>query len=311
MEWMEPMEPVLTDSVVRTAGYIHHIKWDGIRGLTYVQNGQVRIFNKSGRERTGFYPEAEKIGELINVKEAVLDGELVVFDKSRPSFQSVLKRDRLNNIRNLSLFIEKYPVRYILFDMLWYNGMDIRYLPLNKRMDMLRSCFKPNEFITVTDDFTDGAKLFDLMKHENLEGIVSKSPTGFYIGGKRHNYWYKTKVQKKILAIVFGLNLKEGFPSSLILGVYHDGIAVYIGSAAIGLKNSDLRLLSTYTERLRQNNCPFVEYDISDNVIWLKPSLTCWIGFAERTSEGLLRQPRILGFTDLSVDEAVGDEIIT
>lgn len=46
------------------------------------------------------------------------------------------------------------------------------------------------------------------------------------------------------------------------------------------------------------------------DAVWLKPVLTAWVNFLEWTSDGNLRHPKILGFTDLSPHEATGAEFI-
>jgi ATP-dependent DNA ligase len=39
------MEPVKTDHVVTDDGFIHQIKWDGVRGVAVVESAGVRVFH--------------------------------------------------------------------------------------------------------------------------------------------------------------------------------------------------------------------------------------------------------------------------
>lgn len=308
MERIAPMEPILSERVEERENFIHQIKWDGIRGMTWTKDGAIRIFNKSGRERTGFYPEVEKLPLLLKSREVVVDGELVVFEGLRPSFQSVLKRDRLKNRQNVSAYIKQYPVRYLLFDCLVFDGVDIRNLPLSERLDILRRAFTPDENIIITDDFTDGLALFKFTKENDYEGIVSKDQTSAYTSGKKHDSWFKTKNQKALLAVVTGVALKQGFPNSLILGVYDQGNLIYIGNVASGLKEGDKKMLSDHINRLKQDQCPFEGFESGSPAWWFKPVLTCRVRFMEWTSEGVMRHPVLVGFTDLPAKDAVLEE---
>lgn len=82
MEWFEPMDPILTNTVIQGNGWIHQVKWDGIRGLCYKEDNNIRLYTKSRRERSQWYPEV--VGEimgLISCSQVVLDGELIVPDE--------------------------------------------------------------------------------------------------------------------------------------------------------------------------------------------------------------------------------------
>ena len=41
MDWMEPMEPVLVESVTKGADWVHKVNWDGIRMLCYVERDRI------------------------------------------------------------------------------------------------------------------------------------------------------------------------------------------------------------------------------------------------------------------------------
>lgn len=308
MEKIEPMEPILKETVEKRENFIHQIKWDGIRGITWIKDGRIRIFNKSGRERTGFYPEVLTLPLLLKTNEAVVDGELVVFDGLRPYFFSVLKRDRVKNLSSVNMIVKQYPVRYILFDCIVFDGEDIRKKPLEERLELLRGNFIPDQNIIVTDDFSDGVSLFHFTKEQGYEGIVSKDQTSAYIAGKKHNSWFKTKNQKELLAVVAGVLLKQGFLSSLILGAYDQGSLVYVGNVSTGLKESDKKLITDYKSRLRQDPCPFKDAPSLSPVWWFSPALTCRVRFLEWTSDGVMRHPVLVGFTKHPAKDAVLEE---
>lgn len=309
MELIPVMEPLPAKEVISGSEWIHQVKWDGIRGITYIDYGKLSIFTKNGRERTTFYPELKDTIQLLKGDQAILDGEIVVFDShNKPSFQRVLTRERIRVAGNLPRYIQSYPVNYIIFDILFLNGKDLRSLPLSERSDILSRHIQKSSNITVTDSFENGLELYELMKEKNYEGIVSKNKSSRYLAGKKHNEWYKTKIVKKILAVIGGLSWKAGMPNSLLLGIYEQDDLSYIGNASIGLTQSDFRLLKEYSSSLQQEKSPFVNLTNVRDTTWLKPVLTCWVSFLEWTEGRSLRHPQILGFSSEQAPNAVGKE---
>lgn len=310
--WITPMEPKLTQTVPDSKDYIHQVKWDGVRGLCYIENGHVRIFTKKGRERTGFYPELDLLPSLLKAENAVLDGELIILnDDMKPSFQLSLIRERISDITRVEYYSKKYPASYIVFDIMLINGSVLTGKPLFERDYILRNTLEPKKTIAITDNYEDGSQLFTLMKEKVWEGIVSKKADSLYIPGKAHNQWFKTKLSRKILAVVAGLTMRYDLPNALVLAISGAEGFYYIGRASAGLSQAQLKLLKEYIPVLRQKELPFpANSGEFKGVVWLKPHLTVWISFLEWTSIGMLRHPKILGFTPLKPEEATGREFV-
>lgn len=308
MKWLEPMEPISKSTVIQKEDWIHQVKWDGIRGLCYIEKNQYNLYTKKGNQRTNFYPELREILKIFNGSDGILDGEIVVMDEGRPSFYRSLIRERVRNLKGISRYETKYPAQYILFDILYWNGKDLRELPTFERKNRLEKVINKTETITITDDFPDGKSLFQLMKEKNFEGIVSKNNNSPYFPGKKHADWYKTKIYKQMLVTVGGLNWKEGMPNSILLGVYENRELRYIGNASSGLKAKDFILLKEYTKEFQQGQSPFSNLKVSRNSTWFTPRLTCWVRFLEWTEDGRLRHPQIIGFSDQEPEEAEGKE---
>lgn len=311
MEWFEPMEPISRPDVINDAGWIHQVKWDGIRGLCYITGRNLSIFTKSGRERTKYYPELSVLPGLLNCTDAVIDGEMIVLDEdTKPSFYLSLSRERVKDERQIEAASKKYPVTYVAFDILSRQGKTLTSVPLAQRRLILKETLGPDGNIAITDDFKDGAALFDLMKKKGWEGIVSKRLSSFYLKGKNHNDWYKTKLSRKMLAIVCGVMFKQEHPNSLLLGIMREDGIKYIGRASIGLTQENLKMLGKAAV-LQSGKKPF-EINLSEfkNAKWLEHFITCWVSFLEWTNDGGLRHPRIIGFSGATPSEADGKEFI-
>lgn len=290
------MEPVPIPEVAE-GNFIHQIKWDGIRGISVIENGVVSVYSKSGHNATAAYPELIALTRQMDAKQAVLDGELVVFVDGKPSFYHVLKRSRMNG----SIAAAKYSVRYIVFDLVMLDGKDLRYTPIEERQKLLESRFAGSPEMALADSFDDGIALFALMKQKNMEGIVSKRLGSLYSMGKSHRDWYKTKTAKKMLCAVTGVHFNGGQAASIMLGVYRDAGLVPVGHVGTGLSQDDLHRLGEYAHRLGTS--------MGKADVLLEPRLTCWVRFAEWTPTLTLRHPVLLGFSDKAPQEAKGEEI--
>lgn len=314
MDWIAPMEPISSDTIKTGKDWIYQIKWDGIRGLIYYQKGsnkQIRIFTKNKRERTLFYPELQLIKDIVTGDSAVLDGELIVLgENSKPSFHLCLIRERVGSLSRLSYYVKKYPVIYIVFDILYFQDNLLTNLPLNQRQEILHRSLKPDSNIIFADNYIDGSGLFNVMKKKGWEGIVSKKLSSLYYPGKNHREWFKHKILKKILAAVCGVQWKGELPNSLILGIINENNWIFIGKVSSGLTQEDLQLLKVHALRVKEEVCPFEEIEKwrNQHITWLNPSLTCWIRFLEWTNDGVLRNPVILGFSDFPAEQATGKE---
>ncbi|MBP7175180.1 MAG: non-homologous end-joining DNA ligase [Thermoclostridium sp.] len=311
MEWMEPMEPILLETVIKGGDWVHQIKWDGIRGLCYVEQGRTRLFTRSGRERIAWYPEVANINSMLNCNEAVLDGELIVLnEEGRPSFYHVMARERVKRQERVVHYREKYPVQYMVFDILYRDGVDLREEPLKERKTILEKTLKGDGMIQVVSDYWDGEGLLYAMKEKRMEGIVSKQTSSRYSNGKKHRAWFKTKIKKRLLCVVCGVKLKEGEIKSLVLGISQNGRLIPVGNVSSGLSYKDKTLLAQALSQLQQKESPFGEEIKEKDVIWFQPVLTVQVVFMEREPQGGLRHPVLEGFSAKKPDEATGEEEI-
>jgi bifunctional non-homologous end joining protein LigD len=290
------MEPIAKSQVLK-GDFIHQIKWDGIRGICVMENDAVSVFTKKGRNATAAYPELAVVTRQLDAKQAVLDGEMVVFADGKPSFYHALKRSRIHR----PAVAAHYAVRYIIFDLLMLDGEDLRRTPIEHRQALLKQRFTDSAIAALADSFDDGEALFALMKQKNMEGIVSKRRGSLYTAGKTHNDWFKTKTVKKMLCAVIGVHFNEGQAASLILGIYREGELVSVGHVGTGLSQSDLRRLGEYA--MREGKAAGKQ----DRLV--EPRLTCWVRFAEWTPTLTLRHPVMLGFADSKPEQAAGEEL--
>jgi ATP dependent DNA ligase domain len=77
-------------SVPTSAGWACEIKFDGVRAISYVTGGGVRLYSRNDRDITASYPD---VAAVLVEDGLVLDGELVALDShGRPDFELLQHR---------------------------------------------------------------------------------------------------------------------------------------------------------------------------------------------------------------------------
>lgn len=155
---LEPILPMLAREVPRGREWTYELKLDGFRGMLYVNRSQGQFRSKRKLLLHRFRDLANGLAGVLDVDDAVFDGEVVAFRKGLPDFNA--------------LFFDRGSAAYVAFDLLWLNGRDLRSLPLWRRKRMLKNVVKSSP-IAVVDSTTD-ARLFDVAAKMDLEGVVAK-----------------------------------------------------------------------------------------------------------------------------------------
>jgi bifunctional non-homologous end joining protein LigD len=133
------------------------VKLDGIRACVTIDGDKVRITNRTGRDITIRYPEIVQALSGLGIR-AVLDGEIVVMVNGKPNFHAVQIRDAQSNPKAALALSRKTPARFIAFDVLVVNGIDVtgpRGLTYEARHDRLEALARDSE-LDINPVFDDG-----------------------------------------------------------------------------------------------------------------------------------------------------------
>lgn len=294
--WIQPMEPVPHPRPFDSEDYIFQVKWDGVRILAFIGE-RIRLQSKKLKDKTEKYPELHQLKDLIKAREAVLDGEVVVIHKGKPSFPEVIRRDFSSDMGKIKSLTAAIPVDYIIFDILYLNGMDLTGMPLYRRQEILAEVLIEKGPVHIIENFDKGKDLFNAVSEQGLEGIVAKIKDSPYLFGKS-NYWKKVKCRRSQLCVAGGYVLKDGRPVSILLGAFREDRLLYIGRASAGMKEKDFAILRDFTTDLIIPEPPFLNppHIKGETYVWLKPLLTVKVEYAEWTEDMKLRAPSLKGF---------------
>ena len=225
------MLATLVDKPFNNKDWVFEVKWDGIRSIFYLHKTKdiLKLQSRNGINITHRYPEiTESLRQVIKCNESVIvDGEIVVLNKEGyPEFGSHKERMSVNSDREISRLSKTIPATYYLFDILYYDGQDLRnrdYIDRRRILNEVVSQSNNRKRVRISDYIEQqGVAVFENIKKMNLEGIIAKRKDSKYIQGTRSKDWLKIKNTKTQDCVVIGYTTGEGNREkhfgSLILG---------------------------------------------------------------------------------------------
>ncbi|MGI3785077.1 MAG: non-homologous end-joining DNA ligase, partial [Janthinobacterium lividum] len=201
---VEPMLATLTDgkNFGPEEGWAFEMKWDGMRAVAYLVGGRVRLLSRKGRDESAAYPDVVEPLSRLDVRDAVLDGEIVVTDASgRPDFGLLQNRINLSRPADVERATQTWPAQLMVFDVLELDGESLLARPYAGRRAILENMGLEDlgldalgERIHVPPAFhVDLAAARDISRQLRLEGVVAKRTDSTYSPGRRARDWLKIK----------------------------------------------------------------------------------------------------------------------
>ncbi|HEY4441816.1 MAG TPA: non-homologous end-joining DNA ligase, partial [Candidatus Elarobacter sp.] len=295
---VKPMLTTLVEAPFDDPRWLFELKWDGYRAIAVVENDRVTLTSRTGKDLLHQFREMENLPRAFRSIPIVVDGELCVLDaQGRPDFQALQSRDK--PIRGVKR-AKPSPVIYVVFDLIYADGRDLRELPLVERKRRLQELIVPDRGVMYSQHVdANGTALFELAEQRGLEGIVGKVRDGTYRSGIRSREWVKIKAKQRQEFVIGGWTeprgSRKGF-GSLLVGYYEGDELHYAGHVGTGFDEKRLDDLMARMKPLERKTPPFVDAPKPNTPAhWIKPELVCEVAFAEWTREGILRQPVFMG----------------
>jgi DNA ligase D-like protein (predicted ligase) len=296
---VKPMEPMAHPQPFDSEDYLFEVKWDGVRMIAFCQNGKVRLQNRRLRDRTSQYPELQVLGAVLGLRQCVLDGEVIAMRNGTPSFSRVMERDRCTDPGRISQYAQRFPVEFMVFDIIMLDDTDLSARPLHARKPMLQDLLRGFEspVHTVDSHQHKGVSLYEATRANALEGIVAKRIDSPYVQGGKSRHWLKIKHTRYQCCVVGGYAKGAGGTLSLLAGVYYGESLRYAGRVSSGISVRDHETFTWLAKDIGQDTSPFVDLVHARNVTWLLPALTFVSEFTEWTDDMRMRAPRFKGFS--------------
>jgi bifunctional non-homologous end joining protein LigD len=299
---LRPMLAEAQEKPFNAPGWLFELKLDGYRTLA-CRDQTSRLLSRNGNDLSACFPEIVQALKALPFERVLLDGELVALDEhGRPNFQRLQQRAQLRRALDIRHAVVDCPVTFYAFDLLAFDGFDLRGLPLSTRKGLLQRVAPLAGVIRYLDHFEgDGIVLYQQVQKLGLEGIVAKRGDSPYKSG-RSPLWIKVRTRRTEDFVVVGFTAPKGSRSgfgALHLGSYHNGKLRYSGRAGSGFSEKQLSEVRQTLQSLLLGEAPCSgPLPQGDGTRWVEPRLVCEVEYTERTVEGLLRQPVFLRFRD-------------
>ncbi len=273
--------------------WVHEVKYDGYRARISVEGGRARLFTRSNQDWTDKFGPIVSAASHLPATNALLDGEIVVLDKSGVSHFGALQ-EALSS-KNTG------AMTYMAFDLLYLDGRDLRQLPLTERKRLLgdllsrvegETPLRLSEHLSVS-----GPEFHDQACRLGLEGSISKRADAPWRPGRGRD-WIKTKCLLEQEFVVAGWTKPAGSRAgfgALLLAVNESGGLRYAGRVGTGFSDRELIALRDRLETLAADTPPLLDPPPLKAVHWVRPELVVEVAFLEWTGDGLVRQAKFGG----------------
>lgn len=225
-------------------------KWDGIRAQIICRNHQAAIWSRNHELITPSFPEL--VSTLSGENDFILDGEILAYENDKPRPFSDLQK-RLSRKVVTSAVQARYPVAFMVYDLIEWRGKDRRQDSFQERRELLAS--SPQLFLNLHWKLSPLLPFASWEEVQQLrakaselltEGIMLKRKSSAYGIGRKRGDWWKYKVDSMTVDAVLlyaqpGSGYRSGLYTDYTFGVWDSGELVPIAKAYSGLTQQEIR----------------------------------------------------------------------
>jgi len=235
-------------------------KWDGIRGQIVKRNDELFIWSRGEELVTDQFPELHFLkDELPNG--VVLDGEILsIKDGKVQSFSTLQQRLNRKTINKSQL--NDAPIGFFTYDILEYNGEDIRQEPLEKRRSILENVIsglvtKNIALLSPVINFKSWEQLATIRetaREINSEGIMLKKLSSTFHTGRKRGDWWKWKINPFTVDTVMiyaqkGSGRRANFFTDYTFAVRDGDKLITIAKAYSGLTDKEIKEVNSFVNK--------------------------------------------------------------
>jgi DNA ligase-1 len=280
-------------------------KWDGIRGQIIKRENQIFIWSRGEELINEQFPEIAELNDILP-NGTTLDGEIVCISKGdylTPMPFNLLQK-RLGRKKPGNQILSEIPVIFIAYDILEWEGKDIRNEILSKRrnlLDLFIHSLNPGKILISPliefKNINDLKKIRDKARLDKVEGIMIKRKNSVYLTGRKKGDWWKWKTDPYTIDCVLiyaqaGHGRRGGLYTDYTFAVKDGDKLVPFTKAYSGLTDKEIKEVDVFIKRNAVEKFGPVRT--------VKPELVFEIAFediqeSKRHKSGVaLRFPRIL-----------------
>ncbi len=238
-------------------------KWDGIRAQVIKRADEVFIWSRGEDLITERFPEIATAAEALE-NGTVLDGEILPFlDETVLPFTELQRRIGRKTVGKKLL--AEVPVILQCYDILEFEGRDIRAEPLKERRKLLEKVtgelpdeakliFRPTEIVEAKS-WDDLKEKREESRSRRVEGFMLKNLASPFRSGRQRGDWWKWKIDPFTIDAVLlyaqkGTGKRSGLFTDYTFAVWNnEGELVPFAKAYSGLTDKEIRRVDNFVRR--------------------------------------------------------------
>ncbi|HVX33338.1 MAG TPA: non-homologous end-joining DNA ligase, partial [Solirubrobacterales bacterium] len=190
----DPLPPMLPNEgglPRSTRGWAAELAWGGVRAIARCRPGRLDLRGAELEDIGGRWPEVHRLSRQVGAHDAVLDGEIVVFDdQGRPDRERIARREEPGSEGAIRRRAREHPATYVIFDLLFLDGEDLTGTPYKRRRELLAGLGLEGEAWRVPANATTKIKeLLAASAGQGVDGLVLKKQSSLYVPGRRTGEW--------------------------------------------------------------------------------------------------------------------------
>ena len=235
-------------------------KWDGIRGQIVKRNGEIYIWSRGEELVTQQFPELVHAMQQFK-NDFVIDGEILALKNNSVLLFNDLQK-RLNRKNVSKKLLEEVPVGFYAYDILEYNGKDVRHKPLEERRLSLEALFKTTTALAhiklsqcIETDHWEALQVIRAASRAiNSEGLMLKQKASPYHVGRKKGDWWKWKVDPLTIDAVMiyaqkGSGRRSSKYTDYTFAVKNGDALVTVAKAYSGLTDKEITEVSRFVTK--------------------------------------------------------------
>lgn len=240
--------------------WIAEWKWDGIRSQMIRRNWQTFVWSRGEELVTERFPELQALGGLLP-EGTVIDGEILPWKDGFPMPFAQMQRRIGRKVLGPKILAD-VPIVLLAYDLLEWQGEDIREWPLERRRQQLTELaggLRSTGRITLSAPvpFASWEELAELRlrsRERKVEGFMLKRHGSPYRVGRRRGDWWKWKIEPYSIDCVLiyaqpGNGRRASLLSDYTFGVWDNGELVPFAKAYSGLTNEEIGKVDAWVRR--------------------------------------------------------------
>ena len=187
-------------------------KWDGIRGQLIHRGSGIYLWSRGEELVNDSFPELVDVAQALP-SGSVLDGELICWQQNEATPLGFDQLQRRLGRKTVGATLKREcPMRFIAYDLLEHQGIDIRQQALRQRQnqlaDLLGNIEHPESWRLQQsqswsiDTWEELDQQRNQARQHNAEGLMLKHVEAPYLSGRKRGHWWKHKLEPMTLDAV-------------------------------------------------------------------------------------------------------------